>query len=113
MNLTKELKKAGLSNTEILIYLYLLENGVSTPPQISKGVNMLRTNTYSVLLSLQEKNLVSKQPKGKRSVYFANDPSAVVAEFEKRKKVVESILPDLRALYKKEKNESLIEVIQL
>ncbi len=108
MDIKKELKNAGLSGSEVMIYLYLLENGVSTPSQIAKGTGIIRANTYSTMSGLEDKNLITKQTKGKRFVYFANDPIFVVDELEKRRKAVEGILPDLRALYKKEKNKPTV-----
>ena len=108
MNLEKELKKAGLTTSEVTIYLFLLEYGVATPPVIAKGTRILRANIYATLITLQEKGLIEKQERGKRSVYFANDPVVVVHTLEKKKYAIEQILPDLRGLYKKEKNKPTV-----
>jgi len=108
MDIEKELKKAGLSKPEIIIYLYLLEQGFSSPPQIAKGTNMQRANTYNVIHSLKEKGLVDKQQKGKRCLYFSKDPSTIVQRLEEKKEAITKILPDLRALYKAEKNKPVI-----
>ena len=106
--IAKELKKAGLSKVEIGVYLYLLEQGLSTPPQIAKGTGILRANLYNTLLGLENKRLIAKQPKGSRFLYYATDPVSVIREIESRKQAVESVLPDLQALYKKEKNKPTI-----
>lgn len=112
MEIENQLKRAGLSKSEIRIYLYVLENGVSTPPQIAKGTGIARTNTYHILRSLKEKELLEPQPKGKREAFIATDPSAIVRNIEERKVAMETILPDLRALYKSQKNKPVIKFLE-
>ena len=55
----KQLKKLGLNNSEIKIYTYLLEYGVSTPTIISKKTLILRPNCYSVLDNLERMGIVN------------------------------------------------------
>lgn len=108
MNIQKQLKNIGLHNSEIEVYLYLLEQGISTPPQISKGTKIARTNCYNILASLKEKDLVKEQKKRKRKVYLANDPEALVRNLDKKREAAKSMLPDLRAMYKSQKNKPVI-----
>lgn len=108
MELENQLKRAGLSKSEIKIYLYILENGVSSPPQIAKTTGIARTNSYHILQTLKEKELIEVQTKGKRLVFIATDPSAIVRNIEDRRVAMEIILPDLRALYTTQKNKPKI-----
>ena len=105
MDLTQELKNIGLNKSEIAVYLYLLEHGVSSPAEIANGVQSIRTNTYNVLQELRDKSLIARHTRGKRFVYAANDPAVLLERIEREKKAAEQLLPDLRALYKKEKNK--------
>jgi len=105
MDLDQELKNIGLNGSEINVYLYLLEQGLSSPAQIAKGVKSIRTNTYNVLQSLRDKGLIEREARGKRFFYVANDPTSLLVGLERRKQAVEKLLPDLRALYKKERNK--------
>ena len=66
MNLEEELKKAGLRKPEIVLYLYLLEKGISSAPELARGTGLLRANIYNVLQSLREKRLLERSMKGKR-----------------------------------------------
>ncbi len=111
MNLTEELAKFGLSKPEIRIYLYLLEQGLSTPPKIISGTKILRANAYLILKSLEEKGLIDTQPKGRRKLYFAKDPETLMLNLEKRKSSLSEMLPDLRALYKSQKNKPTIKFL--
>lgn len=108
MKLYKELKSLGLSKTESKIYIFLLTNGISTPTQIAKGTSVMRTNTYNVLNSLKDKGLIKAQKKGKRDIYVANDPQAIIRSIETKKEAAERIVPDLEALYTIQKNKPVI-----
>ena len=85
MELQTQLKKAGLTESEISIYLYLLQQGQSTPPQISIGTGIARTNCYHVLRSLKEQGLIKEEETKKRKAYLATDPQALLLNIEKKK----------------------------
>ncbi|OGH61987.1 MAG: hypothetical protein A2848_00345 [Candidatus Magasanikbacteria bacterium RIFCSPHIGHO2_01_FULL_50_8] len=109
MDINSHLKEFGLKSTEIKIYLYLLENGVSSPAQIAKGTGVLRTNAYHVLRELLEAGLIEEQAgRGDRKTYIASDPSALLRALESRRETIARILPDLRSLYTTEKNKPRI-----
>ncbi|MBM3204364.1 hypothetical protein FJZ48_00035 [Candidatus Uhrbacteria bacterium] len=100
MTLQDDLRAIGLTKTEAAVYLYLLENGVSTPPQIAKGTGILRTNGYHILQTLEHKGLIRPEAgRGKRIAYFASDPEALFRSIEVQREAVSRMLPDLRALY--------------
>lgn len=111
MDFSKELAKLGLSKPEIIIYLYLLEQGLSTPPEIIRSTKILRANAYLVLKSLSEKGLIDTQPKGKRKLYYAKSPDTLMQTLENRKNTLADMLPDLRALYKSQKNKPSIKFL--
>ncbi len=109
MNLQSLLKDLGLFDSDIRIYLYLLEQGISTPPQIARGTKIARTNTYVILKRLTEKGLIEEQKRGKRKAYIATDPLALEQSFERKRDAIHQMLPDLRALYSAEKNKPKIQ----
>ena len=108
MDLSTQLQQIGLHKSEITTYLYLLESGISTPPQIASGTKIARTNTYNILQSLKDKGLILEQEKGKRKAYLASDPEAILRSIEQKKEAIERILPDLRGLYTVQKNKPKI-----
>jgi HTH-type transcriptional regulator, sugar sensing transcriptional regulator len=109
MSIQDQLKELSLTKSEIKIYLYLLEMGISTPPQIAKGTGIARTNCYNILSSLKDQGLINEQEKGNRKVYLASDPESLLRRVQKRKEVIEQLLPDLRALHTTQKNKPKIE----
>ncbi len=103
-----KLQESGLSENEIKVYLYLLENGISTPLQIARGTRVTRTNTYPVLRNLKRLRLVEEQTQRKKKAFLASDPSALVSEMQRKKENIEEIVPDLQALYTRQKNKPKI-----
>jgi sugar-specific transcriptional regulator TrmB len=112
MEIQRLLKEVGLHDSEVRVYLYLLENGLSTPPQIAKGTGMARTNGYAVLQELRQKGLIEEQMKGKRKIYIATDPIALEQSLERKRQAIHQLLPDLRALYSAEKNRPKIQFFE-
>lgn len=108
MELSEQLKSLDLTKSEIAVYLQLLESGVSTPPQIAKITGIARTNTYNILGSLIQKGLVEEGVDGKRKAYFARDPQALLDSLDRKKRTMEQLLPDLRALHVTQKNKPKI-----
>lgn len=104
----KDLEAVGLHENEAKAYLYLLENGLSTTPQIARGTKILRTNTYHVLRSLLQKRLIEARSRGKRQAYLAHDPSALLAAHDIEREAIDRLLPDLRGLYTVQKNKPKI-----
>ena len=108
MDIHSQLKQIGLNGSEITVYLFLLENGLSTPPIVSRGTNIARTNCYNILMELKTKGLAEEQTHGKRKAYLANDPESLLRAVEQKKEVIQRILPDLRGLYTIQKNKPKI-----
>ncbi|MBI2410779.1 MAG: hypothetical protein HYV32_02730 [Candidatus Kerfeldbacteria bacterium] len=110
MNIHKRLQSIGLTQSETDIYLFLLQNSLSSPPVIAKGTGIARTNCYHILQSLKEKQLISEQSisKGKRKAYVACDPQALIESMNRKTAAAQELLPDLRALYTVQKNKPLI-----
>jgi sugar-specific transcriptional regulator TrmB len=104
----KELQQIGLHKNEALIYQYLLQHGLSSPPQIAKGTGIARTNCYNILRALADDGLVTVQSRGKRKAYVANDPEALFQRVRERKEQIEELLPDLRAMYATHQNKPVI-----
>jgi len=106
-NLIKQLREIGLKQNESEVYLFLLQNGISTPPVIARGTNIARTNCYNILTSLKEKDVIDEQNKGKRKAYIARDPKSLKLNLERKIESLERLVPDLEAMYVTQKNKPL------
>lgn len=108
MSIEDDLKQFGLQKSEMRVYLYLLENGLSTPPLIAKGTGIARTNCYNILHELKERGLILEQERRKRKAYLAADPESLLRSLEEKRELVNRMLPDLRGLYTVQKNKPKI-----
>ena len=64
-----DLRELGLGKNEIKIYLFLLERGLSSPPEIAQGTKIAITNSYHILAKLKAEGLLLEQKTGKRKKY--------------------------------------------
>jgi predicted transcriptional regulator len=102
------LKQLGLNSSEISVYLWLLENGQSTPPIVSRETKIARTNCYHILDSLTGKGLIYKTQEKKFFTYTASSPASLIDLMEQKKELAKKILPDLEGLYSFVKNKPKI-----
>jgi len=96
--LAAQLRTLGLNRSEITVYLYILENGVSTPPDVSHGTKIARTNCYNILNDLKDQGLVEEKQDKKRKAYTITDPQALVSSLEYKRNMAQRLLPDLYGL---------------
>ncbi len=104
----EQLKNLGLEESEIKVYLALLELGPATVSEITKKAQITRTLGYHVLQKLGWQGLVDQASgKGKKIIYSAEHPQRLL-QFVKNKKNqwdnkikdIEEYLPNLISLYK-------------
>jgi len=93
------LKNLGLDQNEEKTYVFLLENGASSPTDIEKKTSIHRPIVYKALESLKNKNLVNISPKGKRTLYTAESPEKLESIFRELEKTFFNDVEDLHNLY--------------
>jgi HTH-type transcriptional regulator, sugar sensing transcriptional regulator len=101
------LKKAGLTEGEIKVYLALLELGSSTVGKILEKSKVTKSIIYRILDRLIEKGLVSHIIKDKTKYFQASPPHNIIDYLNKQeqelnttKKEIEQIIPQLTNLQK-------------
>jgi sugar-specific transcriptional regulator TrmB len=104
--LLKQLQNFGLSEKEGKIYLALLELEMATVFEVAK-VRINRSSAYVVLEALKKKGLVGISDDKKVRKYIAASPETLLhsaktaaQKQEALKDGIESIIPELKALYK-------------
>lgn len=116
---TSILKKIGLTDNEIKIYLILLESGSSTAYEIGKKTGIYRVHVYDKLEQLMDKGLVTYVYKGAKKCFQSTPPSKIKQFMEDKKRELESqeqkidlILPQLEALTNITKEKTSVEVFK-
>lgn len=105
---TQILKKIGLTDGEIKVYLALLKLGETTAGPIVDESKVTRSKIYDILERLKNKGMVSFITKESTKHFSASDPSTIIdyinnmeKEIVEHKKSISNILPQLESLYKK------------
>ncbi len=99
------LKKLGLSDKEIKIYLTLLEYGALSVRSLADLTGINRGTTYDVLKKLQEVGLVSYYISATKQKFVAEDPIKLLLllkekeqEIKRIKKEFSDLIPELNSL---------------
>ncbi len=108
------LKKIGLTDGEIKVYLALLELGSSTTWNITKKSRISGSKVYEVLERLSNKGLASSLNKNGVKYFEASSPEKIISyleekesELKEEKTEIKKIIPDLIL---KQKNSSKSDV---
>ena len=111
MDISEQLKTLDLTKSEIVVYLQLLEFGISTPPQIAKITGIARTNCYNILKALKEKVLLrNKRMESEKPILRAIHKRFWTLLIKKASDGTSS--PDLRALHVTQKNKPKIRFLK-
>ena len=94
------LRNLGLTSSEIKVYLCLLDLNSASASEISERTGIYRKNIYDSLQRLLKKGLISYAQVELKRIFSAADPQRLLDFLELRKKEIESILPDLKKIYK-------------
>ena len=96
----------GLAEKEVLIYDLLLTQGELIGGELER-LSGLKKNTYTLLKSLERKNLVTTVNKEGKRYYVASSPDALLVLAKARQREVlrttytlEQILPEMKAVYR-------------
>jgi len=110
---TKILENIGLTEGEVKVYLALIKLGPSTSGPITDKSRVSRSKIYNILERLIQKGLVSYILKEKTRYYQAEDPIKIQEyldkkekEFEKQRKEVDKLIPQLQLQKQLEKTKS-------
>lgn len=112
MAIQDDLQHIGLSPKEAEIYTLLVELGEASVLDIARRSSIKRPTVYVVLRSLQERGLVSKVLKGKRTLFVPRHPRALVSEAELRLKAVERVMPQLESLLQKKEGKPRVMIYE-
>ena len=92
------LRSLGLTKTEVSIYMDLLRHKSSTAQDISKRVNIYRSNAYESLRRLKKRGFVSEVNDNDKTLFLAGNPN-IMTEFVKQKAVeVEEVIPLMKEM---------------
>lgn len=102
-----QFQKLGFSNNEVLVYLFLVENGENSAHTLAKQLHLPRSTVYSVLDALEIRQLVGKKNRKRATHYVAHNPAALTDSIEKKQKqlreqhsIAKSLIDEISPLIK-------------
>jgi sugar-specific transcriptional regulator TrmB len=105
-----ELKKLGLKDKEVKVYLAGLELGPNSIKNIAEKVKIPRPTVYEIVKKLKEKELFVETKKKKKRLFVAQSPSQILRilkikkrEIEEKEREFARIVAILEAKYSREK----------
>ncbi len=110
--LAKKLEEIGLSSKESEVYIYLLKHGPIMGGDFAKILNMDRTHIYNLLRNLINKGLASHVVKNGKTFFQANSPRNLLNQIQKKKELIDNILPELLKLEKVQLKPSIVNVLE-
>lgn len=81
----EHLKSLGFTDKEARVYLTCLKNGPCSAMKIAEDTRIKRPTTYVMLKSLMEKELVSLVKSGKKTLFAAAHPQALVRHVQRER----------------------------
>jgi len=109
---TKILGEIGFTNSEIKVYLCLLEYGQSSAGNILKSSDLNNSILHLSLNSLIKKGFVGYIKKGKNRIYKASNPDSLLGYLEDKKDEINKILPELKRKERKNEEKEYIEMFE-
>lgn len=106
------LKKVGLTDEEINIYILLLRKGSSKATLLSKELGVARTTIYRFLDNLHEKGLVGKNIQNNVKYFYAVDPERIPEIIEERVDEIRSKMSELKTLQNKDFELAVVELFK-
>jgi len=104
---TNILEELGLTNTEIKVYLTLLEIGSSSAGILLEKSRLPNSTLHRDLNSLINRGLISFVREGKRKVYQATNPENFISFIDDKKRRFLELLPQLKQKQNSIRNEEM------
>jgi len=113
------LRKIGLSDGEIKVYIALLEIGISSINKIHEKVGIDRRNIYDILNKLVERGLVSYIEENNRRVFKISNPEKILSYIEEKKSnlneikdEISKLIPGIQEIYMSKKNDIFAQIFK-
>ncbi len=107
-----ELRKLGLTEKEVKVYLVGLELGPTSVQNLAQKASITRPTTYKIIKGLKEKGLFAETEQKRKSYFVAQSPERILGILRTQKRGIEEkerefirIIAALEAKYLKEKGE--------
>jgi sugar-specific transcriptional regulator TrmB len=106
------LKKLGLTNNEVEVYITLLSNGEISVYKLASRSGLHRQVCYDALERLLEKGFVSYIIKDNKKYFKPIEPKKIKNYLDEKKEELNLVLPQLEEIFFEKKEETKVEVVK-
>ncbi len=99
MEIRQQLEQINLGGKKADVYLALLQLGKASVLQIAKKAGIKRPTTYDILEELKNRQLITQTFQGKRVLFVAENPKALIEQIKKQENKITQLLPELMSIY--------------
>lgn len=113
------LKKIGLTDSEIEVYLDLVKHGESLASEIASRIKISRTYVYDAIQNLIDKGLITYVIKSNRKYFKALEVKKLLeyldektSQLQKQKEEVNKLIKELKVFQKPIKEKPIVEIFE-
>ncbi|MAG23977.1 hypothetical protein CMI47_00205 [Candidatus Pacearchaeota archaeon] len=108
--IVEALKTVGISQSEVSIYLDLVRSPGSSVQEISKRVNIYRSNAYEALRRLMKRGLIEETRKDGSMIFNAKSADAILEYVGVQRDEVEKVIPRIKEIEKMDLEEESVSI---
>lgn len=105
MNIKEQIKKAGLTENEAIVYETLLELGPRPAGVVSRRTGLHRRVIYDVTDRLIKKGLIGYIVENGRKIFSASNPERFLEIIDEEKNQIQDILPSMMQIFNSQKEK--------
>lgn len=109
---TEPLRRIGLSESEIKVYIALLRLGKGNVTNLAEHSGVHRTNIYSILDKLKDMGLVSYFNEDSKMKFKVTDPNNLLNYIKESQEAVQELLPNLKKIQETVSEKVAVEIFR-
>jgi len=106
------LRKLGMNDNNVRVYVFLLKSGVSTAPEISKSTSIDKATVYRSLDNLSKMGYVSEVVVKNVKRFNAAPPHKLIDKVKELHEELEEVVPELAKLTAMQRTTAQVELYQ-
>lgn len=112
MNTVKALTDVGFDHEEARVYEAALMLGRATITELARKADLKRPSVYNYAESLLRHDLLSREIKGKRRLYVAQNPNKILKSLAVKRAGLEKTLPMMSKMYASSRKKPVVEFFE-
>ena len=105
MDMKQQLKQAGLTENEALVYQTLLEIGPKTASILARRTGLHRRLVYDITDRLIKKGIIGYIKENNKKIFQASNPTRFNEILEEKQQAINNIMPEMISMFQQDKDK--------